>query len=92
MIWQVMVLLYCYNTIITTANTTGNTKAITAVKDWVLIQQRLNDSTIFNQNWVSFKNGFGHPLGNFWLGLQKVYELTKGLSYSIKFEGLTKSG
>ena len=42
---------------------------------WTIIQQRLNDSDSFNKNWTEYRNGFGDPNGNFWLGLQRIRDI-----------------
>lgn len=44
---------------------------------WTVIQQKNSDFN-FNQNWTTFKNGFGKISneGNFFLGLEKIHKLT----------------
>ena len=45
----------------------------------ILIQQRTNlESTDFNVPWASYKAGFGDPSGNFWLGNDRLHQLTGG--------------
>jgi hypothetical protein len=45
--------------------------------NWIVIQSRLDGSTNFFRNWNEYKEGFGNFAGgNFWLGLEKIYELT----------------
>uniref|UniRef100_A0A182QB02 Fibrinogen C-terminal domain-containing protein n=1 Tax=Anopheles farauti TaxID=69004 RepID=A0A182QB02_9DIPT len=43
---------------------------------WVVIQNRFDGSTNFYRNWQEYKNGFGNLEGEFWLGLDRIYQLT----------------
>lgn len=43
---------------------------------WTVIQRRLNGSVDFNQSWEAYKDGFGDPQGEFWLGLEKMHSIT----------------
>ncbi|XP_053674072.1 ficolin-2-like [Anopheles nili] len=43
---------------------------------WVVIQHRFDGSTNFYRNWQEYKNGFGNLNGEFWLGLDRIYQLT----------------
>uniref|UniRef100_A0A182SXT8 Fibrinogen C-terminal domain-containing protein n=1 Tax=Anopheles maculatus TaxID=74869 RepID=A0A182SXT8_9DIPT len=43
---------------------------------WVVIQHRFDGSTNFYRNWKEYKNGFGNLQGEFWLGLDRIYQLT----------------
>ncbi|XP_056001536.1 angiopoietin-1-like [Ostrea edulis] len=47
---------------------------------WTVIQNRFNGSLDFNRNWTDYKNGFGSPIGEYWIGNEVIYELTKNLS------------
>ncbi|XP_056001820.1 angiopoietin-1-like [Ostrea edulis] len=44
---------------------------------WTVIQNRFNGSLDFNRNWTDYKNGFGSPIGEYWIGNEIIYELTK---------------
>lgn len=43
---------------------------------WTVIQNRYDGSVHFYRGWNDYENGFGELLGEFWLGLNKVHELT----------------
>ena len=42
---------------------------------WIVFQRRIDASVDFYRGWEEYKNGFGDPNGNFWLGLEKVHKL-----------------
>lgn len=43
---------------------------------WIVIQQRFDGSSNFYRNWNEYKSGFGNLDGEFWLGLERIYQLT----------------
>eukprot|EP00112_Aurelia_sp_Birch-Aquarium-sp1_P019125 Seg4670.2 transcript_id=Seg4670.2/GoldUCD/mRNA.D3Y31 product=Ficolin-2 protein_id=Seg4670.2/GoldUCD/D3Y31 len=43
---------------------------------WTVIQRRADGSTNFIRNWQDYKQGFGNPEGDFWLGLEAIHQLT----------------
>ncbi|VBB30652.1 unnamed protein product [Acanthocheilonema viteae] len=44
---------------------------------WTVIQKRKDGQIHFaNRTWNEYKNGFGELTSSFWLGLDKIYELT----------------
>ncbi|ESO01706.1 hypothetical protein HELRODRAFT_135734, partial [Helobdella robusta] len=55
---------------------------------WIVIQQRIDGSQSFNQNWNTYKSGFGIYYINFWLGLEKMHQLTALADYRLRFEVL----
>ncbi|XP_053666198.1 microfibril-associated glycoprotein 4-like [Anopheles marshallii] len=50
---------------------------------WTVIQHRFNGSTNFYRNWQEYKNGFGNLDGEFWLGLDRIYQLTVSRPYEL---------
>ncbi|XP_074173341.1 angiopoietin-4 isoform X2 [Rhinolophus sinicus] len=53
---------------------------------WTLIQRRANGSVNFQRNWKDYKQGFGNPAGEHWLGNEVVHQLTSRAAYSLRVE------
>ena len=43
---------------------------------WTVILRRVDATVTFNRVWSAYRNGFGDFNGNFWLGLQKIKDIT----------------
>ncbi|KAH3792331.1 hypothetical protein DPMN_145825 [Dreissena polymorpha] len=46
-------------------------------KGWMVIQRRMDGSVNFNRSWADYQAGFGNLRGEFWLGNEHIYQLTK---------------
>ena len=54
---------------------------------WTVIQKRFDGSTDFFRDWNNYKNGFGDPNKEFWLGLDNIHRLTRvGASWTLRIE------
>ncbi|XP_071150431.1 fibrinogen-like protein 1 [Mytilus edulis] len=53
-------------------------------KGWTVIQRRQDGSTNFYRGWDDYKNGFGEPTGEFWLGNEYIYKLTSDGGYQLR--------
>lgn len=66
---------------------------------WTVIQRRVSDDFDFNQTWFSYQSGFGKYGENYWIGLDKIRDLTQhgdmelwiGMeSHEVSFDPLDK--
>ncbi|XP_062592819.1 fibroleukin-like [Saccostrea cucullata] len=48
---------------------------------WTAIQKRVDGSVIFDRNWRDYKNGFGSPEQDVWIGNDVIHQLTKENSF-----------
>eukprot|EP00112_Aurelia_sp_Birch-Aquarium-sp1_P000185 Seg1014.3 transcript_id=Seg1014.3/GoldUCD/mRNA.D3Y31 product="Fibrinogen C domain-containing protein 1" protein_id=Seg1014.3/GoldUCD/D3Y31 len=53
---------------------------------WTVIQRRQDGTVDFYKAWNEYKNGFGNVAGEFWLGNDKIYELTKGQDMMLRVD------
>ncbi|KAM3824466.1 angiopoietin-related protein 7 [Vipera latastei] len=44
---------------------------------WTVIQRRKTGLISFGQNWKQYKEGFGSPRGDFWLGNEHIHRLSR---------------
>uniref|UniRef100_A0A665UF94 Angiopoietin-like 6 n=1 Tax=Echeneis naucrates TaxID=173247 RepID=A0A665UF94_ECHNA len=51
---------------------------------WTVIQRRLDGSVNFFRTWEQYKQGFGNLDGEYWLGLEHLYWLTKQAQYKLR--------
>ncbi|XP_071837503.1 fibrinogen-like protein A isoform X2 [Apostichopus japonicus] len=59
---------------------------------WTVFQRRVNGSVDFYRNWTSYKEGFGDPCHEFWLGNDKLSHLTNQGDYEIRIDMVNKYG
>ena len=52
----------------------------------MLIQQHVDKSNFFDRSWNEFRAGFGTPSGNFWLGNERIHQLTKYGECRLRFD------
>ncbi|XP_005095801.1 fibrinogen C domain-containing protein 1-like [Aplysia californica] len=53
---------------------------------WIVIQRRASADVDFSRGWEDYKNGFGDLYGNFWLGLEKIHQLTSQVRHELRFD------
>ncbi|XP_041450167.1 uncharacterized protein LOC111077067 isoform X2 [Drosophila obscura] len=56
---------------------------------WTVIQRRDDfgePRENFNRDWADYKNGFGEPAKEFWLGNENIYMLTNNEEYTLRVE------
>lgn len=50
---------------------------------WMVIQRRIDGNIDFKRKWEDYKHGFGDLNGEFWLGLERIYKLTRSRRYEL---------
>ena len=63
-----------------------NPVLVNSIYWWITIHQKLDDSTDFNLYWSDYKAGFGIPGGNFWIGLERMHQMTSATPYRLRIE------
>ncbi|XP_061176192.1 fibrinogen-like protein A [Saccostrea echinata] len=59
---------------------------------WTVIQQRQDNSTDFYRTWNEYKQGFGTPGKNHWIGNDVIYHLSKGKNQKLRVNLQSFSG
>ncbi|KAH3793293.1 hypothetical protein DPMN_146800 [Dreissena polymorpha] len=61
-------------------------------KGWIVIQRRADGSVNFNRTWADYKSGFDNVSGEFWLGNENIYQLTKDEPRELRIDMETFNG
>ncbi|KAL7047656.1 hypothetical protein ACKWTF_003077 [Chironomus riparius] len=64
--------------------------------NWIVVLTRFDGSINFFRNWQEYKQGFGNIAGEYWMGLDKIYELTSSKLHELMivvedFNGIKKT-
>ena len=59
---------------------------------WTVFQKSLDGSVDFYRGWNDYKRGFGNLNGEVWLGLEKIYRLTRSGRYKLRVDLEDTSG
>jgi len=62
----------------------------TASTNGILVQQHIGRDKFFNRSWNGFKVGFGNATGNYWIGNQRLHQLTKRAECKLRVDLLAK--
>ncbi|XP_029916341.1 fibrinogen C domain-containing protein 1-like [Myripristis murdjan] len=53
---------------------------------WTVIQRREDGSVNFFRDWSAYRDGFGKITGEHWLGLQRMYSLSRSGGYELRID------
>ncbi|XP_063049097.1 microfibril-associated glycoprotein 4-like [Engraulis encrasicolus] len=53
---------------------------------WTVFQKRIDGTVNFYRPWEQYKEGFGNPSGEYWLGLENLYQLTSRKRYQLRVD------
>ncbi|XP_026100424.1 microfibril-associated glycoprotein 4-like [Carassius auratus] len=53
---------------------------------WTVIQRRMDGSVNFYRAWNQYKRGFANVQGEYWLGLENMYQLTRNRNYTLRVD------
>ena len=53
---------------------------------WLVLQRRINGKINFKRNWNEYKNGFGDPNEEFWLGNEKINLISGYANLEIRLD------
>lgn len=48
---------------------------------WIVVVRRFDGELSFDRTWAQYRNGFGSLQGEFWLGLEKMHQITRSGNY-----------
>ncbi|XP_076316267.1 uncharacterized protein LOC143228794 isoform X2 [Tachypleus tridentatus] len=58
----------------------------TAGGRWTVIQRRNDGSQDFYRPWEDYKQGFGDPSGEYWLGNEAIHQITSSDNYTLRLD------
>ncbi|XP_063792331.1 ficolin-1-A-like [Pseudophryne corroboree] len=53
---------------------------------WLVFQRRVDGSVDFYRDWNTYKKGFGHQGGEFWLGNDNIHRLTSSGTFQLRID------
>ena len=82
-----------YRTVDVTIPTFPHPTTVNSVNNWIVLQHNIDLVISFHRPWSDYRNGFGSYPGNFWLGLERLHQLTNNnLPTRLRIELLTTAG
>lgn len=59
---------------------------------WTVFQRRKDGSVDFYRGWNDYVNGFGDKQREFWLGLERMHQMTKNGNYELRIDLIRSDG
>lgn len=53
---------------------------------WIVIQRRAKGDVDFYRDWTEYRNGFGSVEGDFWIGNERIHQLTSEKAYELRVD------
>lgn len=76
-----------YSIVNLTVPTFAGSTPVISINKWMVFLHRFDGSVNFVRNWTEYRAGFGNPLtGEYWLGLEKIRQLTFSAAYRLRIE------
>ncbi|XP_072176409.1 fibrinogen-like protein A [Diadema setosum] len=63
--------------------------------NWTVFQRRIDGTQNFNRSWIDYKTGFGDLTSEYWLGNDKIYQMTSQTSqrnYELRIDLTDEEG
>jgi Fibrinogen beta and gamma chains, C-terminal globular domain len=71
----------------TTASIGNQPEPVQSIAGWIIWMKRVGTAFNWTLPWASYQNGFGSIGGsNYWLGLERLYQLTNSSKYRLRIE------
>jgi Fibrinogen beta and gamma chains, C-terminal globular domain len=71
----------------TTARIGNQSVPVQSIVSWIIWMRRVGTAFNWTLPWVSYQNGIGSiGDGNYWLGLESLYQLTNSFKYRLRIE------
>ena len=81
-----VVLNMTVNITIPTVNGINQTIPAISVNGWIVFQQRIDGTMSMNYKWSVYQAGFGNYSQNFWMGLERIHQMTFGKQCRMRIE------
>ena len=74
------------NITIPTVDGINQTIPVISVNNWIIFQQRIDGTMSMDYKWSVYQAGFGNYSHNFWMGLERIHQMTFGKQCRMRIE------